>query len=472
MSDFKIYSRGIVKNSDGNILLLKKKSNQKIGGGAWLLPGGTMEYGENIEHTLIREIKEETNLEVQSIELVLNKKMLIDKSHWLGAYYLCTVKDESALKNLEPDKHDTVGYFPLHEIFELRDYMMIKMAFNFPKEYYDITSVEALEHSMQLDLEKYIDAKVHTLIKDNIDSIAYIKIIGNYDRSHSVSKEEKCDKLFNYKRPTAFLDDDVLYLLCFPSIDYIKHYTNIIASYFVNKGIPSPLISYRLPTKEFIYQTYEKCGVLSVPEAEIIIFGNVDKIGLFTDIDFQKRGDFHYKLGNINGKKVMLLGCEFSVWGNAGYYLINSLVKNFQFNKFIYVGKLGILDNNTEPNSYLATGDTSYIGNKKVSWNNIFENQEDSKIKFGSHITCPSVIEETIYNIGKYRKKGLFIDPEIGNMALGCNKNNIDFSYLHIISDNVIVPHIENLSNERKTEILKKRKKLFLSIGGIIKDTL
>lgn len=49
----------IVTNDDGNILLQRRTDN-----GLWGLPAGAMEIGESIGETMIREVREETGLEV------------------------------------------------------------------------------------------------------------------------------------------------------------------------------------------------------------------------------------------------------------------------------------------------------------------------------------------------------------------------------------------------------------------------
>jgi len=51
---------------DGKILLEKRKNDP--GKGKWSIPGGLVELGENIEQTVIREVKEETGLEVEKPE--------------------------------------------------------------------------------------------------------------------------------------------------------------------------------------------------------------------------------------------------------------------------------------------------------------------------------------------------------------------------------------------------------------------
>jgi mutator protein MutT len=54
----------IIRDHAGRILLQKRSDY-----GDWGLPGGGMEPGESIEETMIREVKEETGLDVSSYEL-------------------------------------------------------------------------------------------------------------------------------------------------------------------------------------------------------------------------------------------------------------------------------------------------------------------------------------------------------------------------------------------------------------------
>ena len=52
---------------DGKILLTRQEVSQTRN---WSLPGGKPEFGESIEHCLVREIKEETGLDVKMGELL------------------------------------------------------------------------------------------------------------------------------------------------------------------------------------------------------------------------------------------------------------------------------------------------------------------------------------------------------------------------------------------------------------------
>ncbi|MCL4218681.1 MAG: NUDIX hydrolase [Candidatus Hydrogenedentes bacterium] len=47
---------------EGKLLLVK---HQKEGETYWLLPGGGVDFGESLEEALVREVKEETNLDIE-----------------------------------------------------------------------------------------------------------------------------------------------------------------------------------------------------------------------------------------------------------------------------------------------------------------------------------------------------------------------------------------------------------------------
>ncbi|MEK7655352.1 MAG: hypothetical protein AAB386_01570 [Patescibacteria group bacterium] len=328
------------------------------------------------------------------------------------------------------------------------------------------------QHTMGIFLKKYVAIKIHTLLSSSIKRFSRVVVIGCYDRDLEISSKEKNDKLFNYKRPTAVIKGKTLYLCCFPGNDYIRHYAKLIATHFKIIGVDRPVV-YRLTNYGYTVRTLQQTNINKLPKADVIIFGNVDRIGIFEDQVFSGDGDFKWKIGKIKQSDVLLLGCEFSIWGDIGYALFKSLFKT-EIKKFIYVGKLGTLDRDKVPNTFIGTGSSSYLNGKCIVWKNIFENinQNHNSVIEGVHITCPSVVDETRDYIRKNSILGIFIDPEIGHMAKACNESKIQFSYLHIISDNVAKLHKQNLSNERRIAIIKKRKLLFRKIGKIIIETI
>src|SRR5512143_2868709 len=59
---------GIVENRQGEILLCQMPAGRGVFPGQWGLPGGGIEDGETMEAALRRELREETGLEVSSLQ--------------------------------------------------------------------------------------------------------------------------------------------------------------------------------------------------------------------------------------------------------------------------------------------------------------------------------------------------------------------------------------------------------------------
>ena len=53
---------------EGRILLVKRRN--ELGRGKWSIPGGLVELGETLEQAVIREVKEETSLDVESPQYI------------------------------------------------------------------------------------------------------------------------------------------------------------------------------------------------------------------------------------------------------------------------------------------------------------------------------------------------------------------------------------------------------------------
>jgi mutator protein MutT len=63
---------------DGRVLLIRRGKEPLHG--RWLVPGGTVELGETLEEALVREMREETGLEVEPVELLT----VVDRIHREG----------------------------------------------------------------------------------------------------------------------------------------------------------------------------------------------------------------------------------------------------------------------------------------------------------------------------------------------------------------------------------------------------
>lgn len=320
------------------------------------------------------------------------------------------------------------------------------------------------KHSMGESLKRYIEIKlVEDLFSDDVEEI---KIVGEYDRLEGVSRKEKNDKLFNYKRPTIQIKDNIATIKCYPGVDYVYHYSSLVDTYQRIIGV-NKKISVEFPTEKQIYEELKKSNITTIPSVKTVILGYVVGFDyLSNDKEWKGKGDFLWK--SIEDGKI-LLGCKHSYWGDIAGYIV-SILAEMGVQNVIYIGKLGTLNKNNIPNESIATGSKSvFIDGSSVEWNNFFSNEKSSFIKEGVHFTLPSIIQETKEWVNNNCDTIDFVDPEIGHMAKAALDNNINFSYIHIISDNLVKKYDEDLSNERKEKILEKRKKLIKIIGKCIK---
>lgn len=322
------------------------------------------------------------------------------------------------------------------------------------------------EHTMGDSLQRYMQIKVHPLI----DGSDYEKIIvqGKFDRTYGVSSKEKTGKLFNYMRPTARIEDSCLYLNCFPGIDYVFHYGNILKSYMALSG-KHINISHILPSDEECWNIIAESELKHIPKPHTVIMGYVEGLdGISEEKVWQGKGNFLWKNVQLSTSQAILLGCKHTYWGEIAGRIVKFLALS-GVKRVIYSGKLGTLDSKLMPNQAIATGNISVLPNGKVvEWNNLFGDITDSQVFHGTHVTVPSVLQETKVWLEKGKKSINFVDPEIGHMALSAHESGIDFSYLHIISDNLSKKFETDLSNERRIDVIENRKKLCQKIGAII----
>ena len=59
---------GVVVIKDDTVLLIRRGTPPKLG--QWSLPGGKQEWGETVRETALREVREETGLEIELVDLI------------------------------------------------------------------------------------------------------------------------------------------------------------------------------------------------------------------------------------------------------------------------------------------------------------------------------------------------------------------------------------------------------------------
>ena len=322
------------------------------------------------------------------------------------------------------------------------------------------------DHTMGISLKKYLEIK----IPSTLSNLNYNRVVvrGNFERSKGLSSKEKRDKLFNYMRPSAYIQKDIAYVNCYPGIDYVFHYGNIIKSYFKLKNI-SIKVEHRLPTDVECWRAIIESELQNVPIVHTVIMGYVEGLQFISgDNKWNGSGNFLWKRTKTKSGDAILLGCKHTYWGEIAGRIVAFLLQS-GVKRIIYSGKLGTLNSVLEPNKVIATGNNSTLPNgKKIIWENIFDKINDNQVIHGNHITVPSVLQETKIWLSKSKNDFDFVDPEIGHMANAASINKGEFSYFHIVSDNLSAKYDYDLSNERKIEVLNNRKILFRKIGNAI----
>lgn len=85
---FHITVKGIVIYEQ-KVLILKRVRPSSDGLGYWELPGGGLEYGETPHEALIRELKEETNLDIKILKAVYTFTAIRPQYQTVGIGFLC-----------------------------------------------------------------------------------------------------------------------------------------------------------------------------------------------------------------------------------------------------------------------------------------------------------------------------------------------------------------------------------------------
>ena len=320
---------------------------------------------------------------------------------------------------------------------------------------------------MEDQLYEYLETKMHHFIRE--EDFKRIIIKGEYNRRAIMGDNEKEDKLFNWHRPTAKINDDILTIFVPTGKDYVMHYASLIATYLAINGRKHDHVFYLEPSLEECEILALESNLNTIKPKRIVITGS-GLTNMFGVDSWKGYGPFLYKHEKLGINKVTLLGCKHSLWGDISEVVTKYLAKELGVKSLIYTGKLGSLNKDLSPNVHLATGESSFIKGKEICWKNLFDDVDSPILVKGKHYTSPSTLLEDKKWFSKNQNFD-FVDPEIGHFAKGAIESGINFSYLHIISNNLAKKHEENLSNERRQKILEKRGNLIAEIKRILSVT-
>jgi 8-oxo-dGTP diphosphatase len=106
---------GVFVRQNGKILLGKRRGSH--GEGTWALPGGHLEFGEELEACARREVLEETSLIVENVQVgtMTNDIFQDEQTHYLTVFMVCDYAEGDAIA-MEPEKCETWGWFAWNEL--------------------------------------------------------------------------------------------------------------------------------------------------------------------------------------------------------------------------------------------------------------------------------------------------------------------------------------------------------------------
>lgn len=113
---FGLVIRAIIKDSENNTLILKRAPDSRSNPRCWELPGGKVEPGESFDQAMIREIKEETNLNISLRRAVGIAQQ--DLPHIHSVHVIMTVDVDSGDLKIS-DEHTEYRWASLEEIKSL-----------------------------------------------------------------------------------------------------------------------------------------------------------------------------------------------------------------------------------------------------------------------------------------------------------------------------------------------------------------
>ncbi len=106
---------GAMVFKDGKVLLGKRKGSHGAGEYAW--PGGHLEFGEKLEECVVREVKEETGMNVRAVRPLAISNVIKYGKHYLDIQFLVEYISGHP-EVLEPDRVESWNWYDIDELPE------------------------------------------------------------------------------------------------------------------------------------------------------------------------------------------------------------------------------------------------------------------------------------------------------------------------------------------------------------------
>lgn len=102
----------------GKILIIRRSLNDDFMPGFWDTPGGSLNFGEDPKKALIRETKEESNLDIKIGKLLYCQNKVYGPRHWFALIYECKIIGKENII-LDPNEHEEHRWVTLKELQKL-----------------------------------------------------------------------------------------------------------------------------------------------------------------------------------------------------------------------------------------------------------------------------------------------------------------------------------------------------------------
>ncbi len=106
---------GVIVTKDDRVLLIKRTGSH--GAGTWSCPGGLIDFGESIEQCAIREMKEETGLDIECVtfKAITNDIFPDEQKHYITVWVTGEYTGGKE-KVVSPREATEVGWFEWNKL--------------------------------------------------------------------------------------------------------------------------------------------------------------------------------------------------------------------------------------------------------------------------------------------------------------------------------------------------------------------
>ncbi len=105
---------GVIRQDDNYILLLKRSSLRRTSPNKWQTPSGFLKEGESAEEAILREVKEETQLDGTITKCGRSFEIRDEWARWIIIPFLIAVKSDKVV--IDTNEHSEFRWIMINEI--------------------------------------------------------------------------------------------------------------------------------------------------------------------------------------------------------------------------------------------------------------------------------------------------------------------------------------------------------------------